>query len=588
MKALLAVVIFLAFASPAPAQTPLIDYTLQVKNPVLHLYDVQIEISGNRATTVDVAMPAWSPGVYAIRDFARNVQEFDAANRQNRALSWEQRDKQTWRISKASADDVRVRYRVYSTALNDELADVTPAAVFMYVVGQTQSPVTVKYEADNGWKTYTGLEKRGDRFFAASYEILASSPAFIGEFKVFEVKSKGGLTYRIVFSNPKIQLTQQQIEADVEDLANETASLFGKPPFKDYVFLVRVQPTPGASSVGYVNSARVAVGENDFVNQNAYDGFLLAATQALVEAWNGNRIRPASMLPYDLSKEAYSRLLWFTDGASAYLADMLLLRTGIFSSTEYLLRLSAEVDALQHQPGRRIVSLEEASWNVWTRSDNAANSAVSYVLKGKLGSLLVDAEIRSQSGGTKSLADVVRHLAEETERKSSGLADSKDLAAAIHTATGADVSELIDDVARVKNEIDYNRSLGKVGLNVTYAKGPSTLTLGIEFERVEANQARIRRVLPGSLAEAARLDSGDIIVTMDSERVTFDNLASRIHAKQIGKTIVLNVMRGERLITLNLMPAATQSETWSVSASNNPNPEQLRLRTSILAEGTKP
>src|SRR6185503_3324787 len=184
-----------------------------------------------------------------------------------------------------------------------------------------------------------------------------------------------------------------------------------KAPFKDYTFLVRVQPTPGASFVGHLNSARVAVGENDFVNQNAYDGFLLAATQGLVEAWNGNRIRTSSMSPYDFSKEAYSRLLWFTDGASAYLADMLLLRTGIFNSTEYLLRVSAEIDALQHQPGRKVVSLEDASWNAWTRSENAANSGVSHVLKGKIGSLLLDAEIRSQSGGAKSLADVVRHLA---------------------------------------------------------------------------------------------------------------------------------------------------------------------------------
>jgi predicted metalloprotease with PDZ domain len=585
LKRLLFVVVFLSLISPALAQTTSIDYTLAVKNPVMHLYDVQIEIGGIRTTSIDVAMPAWSPGVYTIRDFARNVQEFEATTRQNRSLSWEQVDKQTWRITKSAGDDVRVHYRVYSTTLNDELADVTPAAVFMYVAGQTQSPLTVKYEADGDWKAYTSLEKRGDRYYAPNYEVLATSPALVGEFKVFEIKSNAGIPYRIVFSNPKIQLTQQQIEADIEDLANGAAALFGKVPFKDFTFLVRVQATPGASHIGYLNSTRIVIGENDFVNQNAYDGFLLAAAQGLVKAWNGIRTRPASMLPYDFSKEAYSRVLWFTDGVSAFWADMLLLRARILSSTEYLLRVSAEVDALQHQPGRRLTSLEEASWNAWTRGDNTANAGISHQLKGKIAGLLLDAEIRAKTGGSRSTDDVLRYLAAEVDQKNTGLTDNLALASAIQAATGVEVGEFFNEVIRGRGEIDYNRYMEKVGLHATAMKGPASLTLGIEFERIEANQARIRRVLPGSSAEAAKLDAGDVIIAMDSERVTFDNLASRIHSKQVGKTIVLNVMRGERLLSLNLMGTATQTETWSISASNNPTPEQRRLRDSLLAEG---
>ena len=580
MKGRLLALLLFTLSVPALAQTPSIEYTLTIRNPVSHLHDVRIDISGLRTTSVDVAMPAWSPGVYAIRDFARNVQEFEVTTHQNRPLSWEQHDKQTWRITKAAGDDVRVHYRVFSPTLSDELDDVTPAAVFMYVAGQTQFPVTVKYEAEDGWKTYTGLEKRGDHYAAPSYDALAASPAFIGEFKVFEIKSKAGIPYRIVFSNPRVQLTQQQIEADIEDLANEAASLFGKVPFKEYTFLVRVQATPGAATIGYLNSTRIAIGENDFVNQNAYDGFLLAAAQGLIGAWNGNRVRPSSMLPYDFSKEAYSRLLWFTDGISAYGADRLLLRTGVLSSTEYLLRVSSEIDSLQHQAGRRMMSLEDASWNAWSRSDNFANAGVSYMLKGKIAGLLLDAEIRSKTSGSKSLDDVLRYLAEHA-----GLADSKALAGAIHAATGVDVGEFFNEVVRGRGEIDYNRYLEKLGLHVSSMKGPSTLTLGIEFERIDANQARIRRVLPGSAAEAAKLDAGDVIVAMDSDRVTFDNLASRIHSKAIGKPIVLNVMRGERLLTLNLMAGATQTETWSIAESNSPTPEQLRLRKSILADG---
>jgi len=57
---------------------------------------------------------AWEPGRYTILDYAKNVQDFRAVSGRSQPLKWEQTDKQTWRISKAAADDVTVRYQVFS------------------------------------------------------------------------------------------------------------------------------------------------------------------------------------------------------------------------------------------------------------------------------------------------------------------------------------------------------------------------------------------------------------------------------------------------------------------------------------------
>src|SRR5215831_19274836 len=96
--ALLAFLVFLSIR-PARAQAPDIQYTVSISNPISHLYDVAIDIRGLRTTTVDVAMPAWEPGNYVIRDFAKNVQDFRAFAHEA-PLKWIQTDKQTWRISK--------------------------------------------------------------------------------------------------------------------------------------------------------------------------------------------------------------------------------------------------------------------------------------------------------------------------------------------------------------------------------------------------------------------------------------------------------------------------------------------------------
>jgi predicted metalloprotease with PDZ domain len=574
------VVLLLASVRTLSAQGPSIEYAVSAKNPISHLYNVEMQISGIRTTAVDVAMPAWSPGAYVIRDFAANVQELSAASRQNQPLQIRQLDKQSWRISKASGDDIRLRYRVYSSGLNDEMGDITPAALFMFVAGQTAIPVGVRYETENDWKVYTALEKRGDRYVAGDYQTLVTSPTFLGEFKVLEFKD-GAVPFRVVFSNRRVQLTELQVEADLTDILEAAAATLGSLPFKAYTFLVRVQSASGSTSVGYPDSARISVGENDFVSENTYNAFLVSATQALVKSWYGKAARPASMQPFDYSREAYSRILWFTEGAAAYTADMLMVRSGIYSPAEFLLRVSSEIDALQRQPGRLLSSLEDASWNAWSRGENSANAMVSYALKGKIAALLLDAEIRTRTRGEKSLEDVLKRLA-ETSSKREGLTESA-LEGEIQSATGVSVAEFFAAVTRSRNELEYKRYLEPLGIAVNTRKTPATIYVGIEFERTDANQARVRRVIPSSPSEAAKLDAGDVIVAMDSDRVTFDNLGGRIRSKPLGKAVALTVLRGDRLLSLSITPGLMETETWSVEESLTATPEQVRLRTAWLA-----
>ena len=573
---LLVLLFAIALPSAVTAQGGSIDYTLSVRNPLSHLYDIEIDIRGIRSTSVDVAMPAWSPGVYSIRDFAGNVQQFEAFTKQTQPLVFQQTDKQTWRITKAAGDDVLVRYRVYSAALADEMADVTPASVFMYVVGNKQRSVSVRYEMPGEWKVESALDRQGDRYVAADYDTLASSPVFLGRFKVIEFSS-GNVPFRVVFSNPRTQMTDLQIEADLSDISAAAAVMFGNLPFRNYTYLVKVQATSGTSLVAYPSSSRITVGENDFVAQNSYSAFLMVAAQALTRAWYLQAARPRSLTPYDLSREAYSRNLWFTEGAAAYSADMLLLRSKILTPTEYFQRASAEIDALQHQAGRFLRSLEEASWNAWTRSENSVNATVSHVLKGKIAGLLLDAEIRSRTSGGKGLDDVVRHLNASSPSRSVGLEDNA-LEPAIQSVTGLNVREFFDKVVRGKADLDYRTYLEKIGVAVSIQKTPANVFLGIEFERIEGNLARVRRVIPGSPAEAAKLDMGDVIIAMDSERISFDNMVGRIHSKPLGKPVALSVIRGERLLALNITPGLTQTEVWSVGEAVPTTPDQLRLR----------
>ena len=563
-----------------PARGVSIDYTLTITNPASHLYDVTVAIKGIRESSVSVSMPAWSPGMYRIENYARNVQDFRAIDTRNQSLKWEKTDKQTWRIAKSNGDDIQVRYQVYSTALSDEMADVAPPTLFMYVVGQKHVPCTLTYKTPPGWNVYTGLEQKGDRFYASDYDIFADAPAFIGsDFKVLEFAT-GGARHHLIFSKANISMSAAQVTSDVKDIVEAAMAIFGKLPYTDYTFLFKVLPQ-AANSVEHLNSTHITLGENDFVTQASYRQVLSTIAHEFFHLWNVKRIRPAVLGPFDYTREVQTHLLWASEGITSYYADLLLERSGIDMPGEFIGRMGGLVDLMQHTPGRKLMSAEESSWDAWLRADNAERTSVSYYLKGELIGLLLDIEIRARTKGQKSLDDVMRYLMEIYANKGVGFPEDGFLKA-VETVAGSDFHEFYQNVVQGREEIDYNRYLKQAGLTVETSLQPASIYLGIQFEQAETNLVRVKRVLANSPAEQAKLDAGDILIAMNDERLAYDNFISRLHSHTIGERIKLTVMRGQRLLTLNIIPVEFQEQRWQLNETPRPTPEQLQLKNTWL------
>ena len=85
-----------------------IAYSLSFPHPHSHLYHVAIDATGIDADTVDLCLPVWTPGAYAVHDFARHVQDFACK------LPWRKVEKNRWRVTTNGASSVRVTYRVWA------------------------------------------------------------------------------------------------------------------------------------------------------------------------------------------------------------------------------------------------------------------------------------------------------------------------------------------------------------------------------------------------------------------------------------------------------------------------------------------
>src|SRR5262249_20809228 len=232
-------------------------------------------------------------------------------------------------------------------------------------------------------------------------------------------------------------------------------------------------------------------------------------------------------------------------------------------------RMAVVINSLEHTPGRHYMSAEDASWNAWLRSDNAENNTVSYYLKGEIIGLLLDIEIRARTKNRKSLDDVMRYLIETYANKGIGFPEDGFLKA-VEAVAGSDFHEFFEVTIQSRRDLDYNRYLKQAGLVAQVQLQPGSIYLGIDFDPGEGNFPRIRRVQPNSPAERAKLDAGDLLVSMNDERLSFENFRSRLHSHAIGETVKLTVLRNQRLLDLNVAPVEFQEERWQLNEIARP------------------
>jgi len=153
---------------------------------------------------------------------------------------------------------------------------------------------------------------------------------------------------------------------------------------------------------------------------------------------------------------------------------------------------------------------------------------------------------------------------------------------AVETVVGSDFHELYEALVQSRRDLDYNRYLKQAGLVAQVQLQPGTIYVGLEFEPGEGSFPRVRRVVPSSPADRAKVDSGDLLVSMNDERLTFENFRSRLHSHSIGETVKLTVLRGPRMLDLKIVPVEFQEERWQLNEISRPTPEQLDLKHSWL------
>jgi predicted metalloprotease with PDZ domain len=564
---------------------PTISYTVSMSKPWTHLLEVEMRVNWeNMPALAELKMPVWTPGSYLIREYARHVEDFSAKDAGGNALSWQKINKNTWQIDTKGAKEIVARYNVYANELtvrtnelNADHAFFTPAALLMFPKGEISTPSTVKVNPFGTWKIATGLPKvdgQTNTFRAENFDVLYDSPFEVGNFNDIYFTVQGKQHRFVIEGEGNYDL--QRIATDVAKIVEEAYKIFGELPYKDYTFILNLR---GGGGLEHLNSTALQWQKFGFKPDSRYNGFLGLVAHEYFHLWNVKRIRPDALGPFDYENENYTKLLWVAEGATSYYESVLSRRAGFADPGEVLAEKAAAIQQLQTRPGRFETSVEEASLDAWIKyyrqDENSINNQISYYDKGDIVNFMLDLKIRSSSGGTKSLDDVMRYLYNEHFKKGKNYTPA-DYQKVAETMAGTSLEDFFSKYVRGREDIDYNSILNPFGLQLNTSSGRETPYIGADLSQ-SGDRLNITTVAQGTPAYEQGLNTGDQIIAIDGNRASQQFLQSYLAEKRPGDKIRLTIFRFDTMRDIEITLGGRAAPNYRIVPVENPTEEQKKL-----------
>lgn len=595
-------------SSRTPEGNAAVHYRILPVDPQAHQFEVTCVVARPDPAGQRLSLPAWIPGSYMIRDFARNILSFEASAVSG-VVRYDKLDKQTWQCEPAEGP-LTIVCRVYAWDLSVRAAHLDTShgffngtSVFLCVEGCDDQPCTVEILPPEGpgytaWRLATSLpcgagtgEWQFGLYQASSYDELIDHPVEMGCFETIPFEANG-TRHELVLTG-QYRTDSDRLARDLGRICTAQIDFFGAPaPFSRYLFLTMVTGD-GYGGLEHRASTSLLCARKTLPAPQAsevssdYRNFLGLCSHEYFHSWNVKRIQPAVFHPFELDAERYTRLLWVFEGFTSYYDDLFLVRSGLITADSYLELLGQTATRVMRGAGRKLQSVAESSFDAWSRfykqDENASNAIVSYYAKGALVAVCLDLHIRQETRHEKSLDDVMRLLWREYGQAGRGVGETE-MPDIIQRATGIECGSMIEAWSEGTDDLPLAGLLeaNGVSLRMRSADGLrdqggkpgaprktdcAPLSLGVVAEGREGF-VKLLVVRSQSPAERSGLAAGDLLIAIDGMRVTVDGLDELLSRYAPGDVLTCHAMRHDELREYRLELTTAEESTAFLEISD--------------------
>lgn len=607
----------LAFPAAAQDQPFRIKYELAMPQPSSHLFLVTIEVAvpeDAKVEAIDFQMPKWSPGRYAVFDFAKNVQEFHAlggicpptADCTQPTFPVTRVDDQTWRVSMMNTHSATITYKVFGndlsgtfSQLDSRHANYNGHSIFMYVAGHKQDPVRLAINPPPTWRIVNGRTERPNQseWQFPNWDIMVDTPTEISPDWTEDVFLVDGKRYHVIVHSFGAEGGRRPaLVRDIEKIVRAEVAMWGPPEFDSYTFLIHFA-NDGRSGDGMEHLTSTQIIESGaLADPDTYNSTLDTVSHEFFHVWNVKRLRPIELGPWDFTRPISTRGLWIAEGITTYYGHLMMRRAGLWNDKKLLDTLAKQISEVDNSPGSRLMSAEDSSLSApfiddapHAQQTNLDNTSISYYPKGEIIGVVLDLLIRGKTRGKASLDDGMRRMYEEFYVKSPNATyylrgrgfKNEDFERMVSQVAATDMSDFFKRYVRDVEALPYEEAFAQVGLRfVREARLP--VTVGIGGDDSVKTSFKIATVRPNSPAANAGLQEGDVITLFGGTRLNPANLTKTVGRYKPGDQVPIVLQRDGKTLRMTITLGAPQLFNFRIEENPNASAEMKALRAAWL------
>jgi len=368
------------------------------------------------------------------------------------------------------------------------------------------------------------------------------------------------------------QPNEKRLQAFVDDMvriAKEHHALFGVPDWPEYTTVLHLTDT-GRGGLEHMNSQTSMMPRSCLFPEHPdeYRDLVSLFSHEYLHQWNVKRLRPKCFLDYDLQSETHTDLLWWFEGATSWLGDMICVRSGAWTEEDWRLDFERKMKRHTANNGMLRESLSESSHDAWIHLYRSGpytrESQISYYLEGELALLCLDTELRRRNddtfGACDLMAELVRRYAISSDEAEELGVDYNDIRKTLKSCPGgSSMGPYLDRLVQQRNHPNVQRALSSFRLKlVPHASDKEGKGwLGVNL-REASGRVTISTYQAGSpLRNLTQV--GDEVVSVDGVRIKSVAHLKKLIGGRAGDEIKLDITHEGILTTTTLvLPTSPQ------------------------------
>jgi predicted metalloprotease with PDZ domain len=393
----------------------MIHYRISCLNPVSQFVQFELRITTQNNGETHLQLPSWRAGRYQLANYAQNIRNFRIKNSSGQRVDFQKITKDCWVFKSKNSEEYFISYEYFAAKMDAGSAWIDEEQVYINLVSccfGVKEMADLPFELELNLPDYpivvSTLPESGTDFFRAKdFQQLADSTILAAK-KITHWEYSVERTLFHICIHGEVHFEKDPFIENFRKFTQTQILDFGEFPESEYHFIFQLLAYPHFHGVEHRKGTVITFGPAENLKESVHMNELLGvSSHELYHAWNVCRIRPIELLPYDFSRETYTKSGWMLEGITTYMGDLYLLKSGVFDLPAYLKEVEDILNRESLNEGWRNYSILESSMDLWLDGYQAGipDRKVNIYSHGAIICFCLDIMLRSDGSG---LPEVMR------------------------------------------------------------------------------------------------------------------------------------------------------------------------------------